>query len=112
MTGKRAADADPHRTTDSRGTTPTADGLPTPVRRQGWQHMKSIDVPDTLPMSKVRAFVADLGLDPKFLRELHVGLDGVYVEVLALNDKGQPYVDAGGLEPAMHRIAVRLDTES
>lgn len=71
----------------------------------------NIDVPDTIPLSKVRAFLADLGIDVKGLRELVVGIDGVYAEVMALDAKGSPYFEGNG-SVAMHRIALQLDRDA
>lgn len=70
----------------------------------------TLDVPDTIPMSKVRAFLADLGIDAKYLREFYCGMGGVYVEVVALDKDGKPY--ANGTDIAMHRIAIPLDQDA
>lgn len=68
------------------------------------------EVPESIPFSKVRAFLADLGIDAKYLREFYCGMGGVYVEVVALDKDGKPY--ANGTDIAMHRIAIPLDQDA
>lgn len=72
---------------------------------------RTIDAPETIAMSKVRAFLAELGIDAKYLRELNVGMEGVYVEVVARDEKGSIYTEANG-DIAMHRISMRLDRDA
>ena len=68
-----------------------------------------IEVPESIPLSKVQAFLAELGFKAKNMREFHVGLDGVYAEITALRD-GRPYLSDDGTL-AVHRIAIPLDRE-
>jgi hypothetical protein len=58
----------------------------------------------------VRAFLADLGIDAKYLRDFYCGMSGVYVEVLAQDANGKPYMQ--GDEAAVHRIAIPLDGDA
>lgn len=74
--------------------------------------MKTFDVPDTIPLTKVQEFLRDLGIPTTDLREFRCGVSGVYVEVYAHNEKGQRYLEPGRLQPAMHRIAIPLDRDS
>ena len=69
-----------------------------------------LDVPDSIALSKVREFIASLGIDPKYLREFSCGMSGVYIEVVALDADGKPY--ANGDEIAMHRISIPLDRDA
>lgn len=73
---------------------------------------QTITAPDTIPMSKVRAFLADLGLNTTYLRELVCGMNGVYVEVMAQDADGKPYFVPGTNEVAVHRISMRLDLDA
>ena len=68
------------------------------------------EVPESIPLSKVREFVTELGLNPKYLREFSCGMSGVYVEVVALDAEGRPY--ANGDEIAMHTISIPLDRDA
>jgi len=70
----------------------------------------NVEVPESIPLSKVRAFVEELGIDAKYLREFSCGMSGVYVEAVALDANGKPY--ANGDEIAMHRISIPLDREA
>lgn len=70
------------------------------------------EVPESIPLSKIQAFLADLGIDATYLREFHCGSDGVYVEVLALDKDGEPYVHGPSHDVAVHRIAIPLDNEA
>jgi hypothetical protein len=72
---------------------------------------KTFDVPETIPMSKVTAFLADLGLDVKDLRQLNIGKDGLYAVFMARDDKGSRYLNGDG-ELALHQIAIPLDWEA
>jgi hypothetical protein len=74
--------------------------------------MKTFDVPDSIPRSKVRAFLEDLGLPNSNLIELNVGTGGVYVEMWALDEDGRRYVTPGTKEAARHRIAIPLDRDA
>lgn len=74
--------------------------------------MKTFDVPDTIPLTKIQAFLSDLDLPLGDLIELNVGGGGVYVELWALNEDGQRYCNPGTKEAARHRIAIRLDRDS
>jgi hypothetical protein len=67
-----------------------------------------MNVPESIPWSKLRAFLADLGIDVTHLRELRIGYDGVQAEVVALDAKGKLYLTPGG-DIAVHRISMRLD---
>lgn len=67
-------------------------------------------VPDAVPFSKVRQFLADLGINAEYLREFYCGMSGVYVEVIALDAEGHPYVE--GDELAVHKIALPLDRDA
>jgi hypothetical protein len=69
------------------------------------------DVPDSIALSKVREFVASLGIDPKYLREFSCGMSGEHVEVVALNADGKPYVDGLSDNIAVHTIAIPLDRD-
>jgi hypothetical protein len=66
-------------------------------------------VPDSIPISKVRAFVAELGIPAEDLRDFTCGVSGVYVEVYARDKTGQKYYDAGSGSTAVHRISIPLD---
>lgn len=68
-------------------------------------------VPDTISLAKVQAILADLGIetDPRHIREVVIGIDGVHVELIALSDDGQPYMTPDGRDIATHRISMRLD---
>lgn len=71
---------------------------------------QDIQVPDSIPLSKVRAFCEGLGINATYLREFSCGMHGVYVEVVALDADGKPY--ANGDEIAMHRISIPLDRDA
>jgi hypothetical protein len=75
------------------------------------ERVKTFDVPDKIPLSKVQAFLADLGIESKYLRELNIGRDGVFVEIVALDDKGGVIVAPNG-DIVMHRIALGLDRDA
>jgi hypothetical protein len=74
--------------------------------------MKTLDVPATIPLSKVRAFLTDLGIPLEDTIELNIGTDGVYVEMWARNENGAHYIPAASKEPARHRIAIPLDVDA
>lgn len=74
--------------------------------------MKTFDVPDTIPLTKVQEFLSGLGLPLGDLIELNVGTDGVYVELWALNADGRRYIAPGAKEAARHRIAIPLDRDA
>lgn len=70
----------------------------------------NVEVPESIALSKVRAFVEELGLDSHWLREFSCGVSGVFIEVVALGADGKPY--ANGDEIAMHRISIPLDRQA
>ena len=72
---------------------------------------KTFDVPDTVPISKVRAFLTDLGIDFTHVRQFRVGMDGVHVDSMALDEKGRVYAAPNG-DIAMHSISIRLDRDA
>lgn len=72
----------------------------------------NLDVPDTIPLSKVQAFLADLGFQLDDLIELTVGIRGVHVEMYARNTLGKHYREQGDVMPARHTIALELDREA
>jgi hypothetical protein len=74
--------------------------------------MKTFDVPDTIPLSKVRAFLTDLGFPLDDLIDLNVGTSGVYVELWARNADGQRYIPVGARDAARHEIAIPLDRDA
>lgn len=74
--------------------------------------MKTFDVPDTIPLTKVQEFLTGLGLPLGDLIELNVGAGGVYVELWALNEDGKRYINPGEKDAARHRIAIPLDRDS
>jgi len=78
--------------------------------------MQAITAPETVPFSKVRAFLSDLGIDgvqAQFLTRFECGIDGVHVEMYALNEEGHPYFPTpGSKDVAMHSISMRLDLDA
>lgn len=66
-----------------------------------------IDTPDTIPLAKVLAFLADLGLPGEDLREMTVGINGVQAEFVARNQDGHPYMD--GDDIAVHVVSIPMD---
>ena len=82
--------------------------------------MRTFAVPDTINVSKVLAFIADLGVEINRddLLELHLGMDGVYVEFYDRLPEGDPnagmryFNPPGGDEPAKHRISIRLNFDA
>ena len=75
--------------------------------------MQMITAPETVPLSKIKAFLTDLGIDAKHLVHFECGVDGVYVEMWALNEDGQPYfANPSASEAAMHRISMQLDRDA
>lgn len=73
---------------------------------------KTFDVPDSIPLSKVKAFLADLGVDDTGLLEFHCGMGGVYAELYAHNESGHKYLNPDGKTVATHRIAIPLDRDA
>lgn len=75
---------------------------------------KTFDVPDTIPVSKVEAFLADLGLDvtSQHLIGFRAGDDGVYAEWYAVDADGFRYFEPASGKVATHRIAIRLDRDA
>lgn len=65
-------------------------------------------IPKIIPGSKVREFVAGLGITPGDVREIHLGMDGVYVEAYAVNVQGNRYLNPDR-SPAIHRVAIEID---
>jgi hypothetical protein len=73
--------------------------------------LKTFDVPETISLSQVTEFLAELGVNirPQDLIEFHIGMDGVHVEVYDTDADGRPYFNPDGQSAATHRIAIRLD---
>jgi hypothetical protein len=76
--------------------------------------LKTFDVPETVPFSKLKAFLADLGFDvsSEHLIGFRAGADGVFAEWYAVNEDGYRYYEPVSGEVATHRIAIRLDTDA
>lgn len=74
--------------------------------------MQTFDVPDTIPLSKVQAFLADLGIGLNDTIQLNIGVGGVYVELWASDGNGQRYIEHGSTAAATHRIAIKLDRDA
>jgi hypothetical protein len=75
--------------------------------------MQTITAPETVPLSKIKAFLADLGIDAKHLINFECGVDGVHVEMYALNEDGHPYfANPSTGEAAVHRISMQLDRDA
>lgn len=70
---------------------------------------KTLDIPDTISLTKVQEFLRSLGIPTADLIELNIGFDGVYVEVYAHDESGGRYFNPDGKSAATHRIAIRLD---
>jgi hypothetical protein len=73
--------------------------------------LKTFDVPETISLSQVTAFLAEIGVNirPQDLIEFHIGMDGVHVEVYDTDADGRLYFNPDGKSLATHRIAIRLD---
>lgn len=69
------------------------------------------EVPDSVPLSKVRGFLAELGLPMDGLIDFRCGMQGVYLEVAAKDAAGKRYVNSDRTL-AVHHIAIPLDRES
>ena len=71
-------------------------------------------VPETIPLSAVTAFATSLGVDPKRVRRMTVGLDSVELEVIATTPDGRTaLVDLGvGPEIGIHRLTIRIDPDA
>lgn len=74
----------------------------------------TVDVPDTIALSRVQQLLHDLGLgDLDDLISLTIGVDGVYAEVWARHpEHGGRYAPPGSATAATHVISIALDRDA
>jgi hypothetical protein len=67
----------------------------------------AIEIPDTVSWAECKAFVEHIGLDPKSLRSLEIGVDGVWASIFAREPGGHLVVADG--DAACHRMFIPFD---